>query len=72
MRRVNSTLAILSVLALSALGVILSFSIPSSVFPEITFDRAIILADSGDLPAAADAGQRHASARGGSLRRRRR
>ncbi|HUY39469.1 MAG TPA: efflux RND transporter permease subunit [Candidatus Binataceae bacterium] len=52
MRRVNSTLAILSVLALSALGVILSFSIPSSVFPEITFDRAIILADSGDLPAA--------------------
>ncbi|HVA77079.1 MAG TPA: efflux RND transporter permease subunit [Candidatus Binataceae bacterium] len=50
MRRVNSTLAVLCVLALSALGVILAFSIPSSVFPEITFDRAIILADSGDLP----------------------
>ncbi|MFZ1888255.1 MAG: efflux RND transporter permease subunit, partial [Candidatus Binataceae bacterium] len=51
MRRINSTLAVLSVLALSALGVVLAFSIPSSVFPEITFDRAIILADSGDLPA---------------------
>ncbi|MGH7778486.1 MAG: efflux RND transporter permease subunit [Candidatus Binataceae bacterium] len=51
MRRVNATLAVLTVLALSALGVILAFSIPSSVFPEITFDRAIILADSGDLPA---------------------
>lgn len=52
MRRASSSLAVLSVLALSALGVILAFSIPSSVFPEITFDRAIILADSGDLPAA--------------------
>ncbi|MGB6553997.1 MAG: efflux RND transporter permease subunit, partial [Candidatus Binataceae bacterium] len=51
MLRVNSTLAVLAVLALSTLGVILAFSIPSSVFPEITFDRAIILADSGDLPA---------------------
>jgi multidrug efflux pump subunit AcrB len=51
MRRINSTLAVLSVLALSALGVVLAFSIPSSVFPEITFDRAIILADSDDLPA---------------------
>ncbi|MHB8382697.1 MAG: efflux RND transporter permease subunit [Candidatus Binataceae bacterium] len=51
MWRVNSTLAMLAVLALSALGVILAFSIATSVFPEITFDRAIILADSGDLPA---------------------
>ena len=51
MLRVNSTLAVLAVLALSTLGVILAFSIPSSVFPEITFNRAIILADSGDLPA---------------------
>lgn len=50
MRPVNSTLAVLSVLALSALGIVLAFSIPSSVFPEITFGRAIILADSGDLP----------------------
>ena len=51
MQRANSTLAVLAVLALSALGVILAFSIATSVFPEITFDRAIILADSGDLPA---------------------
>jgi CzcA family heavy metal efflux pump len=47
----SSTLAVLSVLAASVLGVILARTIPSAVFPEIIFRRATILADSGDLPA---------------------
>src|SRR5271155_4336243 len=51
MTRRGSTLAVLSVLAASVLGVILARTIPSAVFPEITFRRATILADSGDLPA---------------------
>ncbi len=51
MTRSSSTLAVLSVLALSALGIILARTIPSAVFPEMTFRRATILADSGDLPA---------------------
>jgi CzcA family heavy metal efflux pump len=41
----------LAVVGLTILGVWLAFSIPSSVFPEITFNRAIIMADAGDLPA---------------------
>ena len=51
MTRRSSTLAVLSVLAASVLGVILARTIPSAVFPEIMFRRATILADSGDLPA---------------------
>lgn len=51
MTRGTSTLAVLSVLAASVLGVILARTIPSAVFPEIIFRRATILADSGDLPA---------------------
>ncbi len=51
MTRSSSTLAVLSVLAASVLGVILARTIPSAVFPEMTFRRATILADSGDLPA---------------------
>ena len=51
MTRNSSTLAVLSVLAASVLGVILAQTIPSAVFPEIVFRRATILADSGDLPA---------------------
>ncbi len=51
MRGRTSTLALLAVFTLTALGVILALSIPSAVFPEFTFRRAIILADSGDLPA---------------------
>ena len=51
MTRRSSTLAVLSVLAASVLGVILARTIPSAVFPEMTFRRATILADSGDLPA---------------------
>jgi CzcA family heavy metal efflux pump len=51
MTRSSSTLAVLSVLAASVLGVILARTIPSAVFPEIVFRRATILADSGDLPA---------------------
>ena len=52
MRRGNYTLALLSVIAASALGVLLAFGIPSAVFPEMTFNRMIVLADSGDLPSA--------------------
>jgi CzcA family heavy metal efflux pump len=51
MKRGISTLAIALTIALGVLGVLLAFSIPSAVFPEFTFNRAIILADSGDLPA---------------------
>ena len=51
MTRSSSTLAVLSVLAASVLGLILARTIPSAVFPEIIFRRATILADSGDLPA---------------------
>jgi CzcA family heavy metal efflux pump len=39
-----------AVIGLTILGIVCAFSIPSSVFPEITFDRAIIMADAGDLP----------------------
>jgi CzcA family heavy metal efflux pump len=51
MSRSQSTLAVLVVLALTTFGAILAFTIPSAVFPEMTFNRAIILADTGDLPA---------------------
>ncbi|HEV2170833.1 MAG TPA: efflux RND transporter permease subunit, partial [Candidatus Binatus sp.] len=51
MTRRSSTLAVLSVIAASVLGVILARTIPSAVFPEMIFRRATILADSGDLPA---------------------
>ena len=50
--RSNSLLAVCAVLALSILGVILGRSLPSAVFPQVQFNRAIILADSGDLPSA--------------------
>jgi CzcA family heavy metal efflux pump len=49
-KRSNHILAVLAVVGLSILGILLAFSIPSSVFPEITFNRAIIMADAGDLP----------------------
>ena len=39
-----------AVIGLTILGAVFAFSIPSSVFPEITFNRAIIMADAGDLP----------------------
>jgi CzcA family heavy metal efflux pump len=52
LNRVNSRLALCAVFAATALGIILAFSIPSAVFPEIEFNRAIILAGSGDLPSA--------------------
>ena len=51
MKRSNHILAVLAALGFTILGVLLAFSIPSSVFPEITFNRAIIMADAGDLPA---------------------
>ena len=46
----NTILALCAVAALTALGLILATTIPSAVFPEIQFNRAIIMADSGDLP----------------------
>jgi CzcA family heavy metal efflux pump len=46
----NSTLAVCAVIAASILGAVLARSIPSAVFPQVQFNRAIILADSGDLP----------------------
>jgi len=48
--RANYTLAILSVIAASVLGTILAFGIPSAVFPEMVFNRMIVMAESGDLP----------------------
>src|SRR5215469_12702971 len=52
MRRGISSLALYGIIAASVLGAVLAESIPSAVFPEIQFNRAIILADSGDLPSA--------------------
>ncbi len=51
MTRRTSTLALIGVIAASVFGFLLARMIPSAVFPEITFRRATILADSGDLPA---------------------
>jgi len=48
----NSLLAIGAVIAGSILGLVLAQSIPSAVFPQVQFHRAIILAGSGDLPPA--------------------
>ena len=45
-------LALIAVAAASVLGLVLATTIPSAVFPEIMFRRAMILADSGDLPSA--------------------
>jgi CzcA family heavy metal efflux pump len=52
MSRRSTILSLFTVLALSLLGVILAHSIPNAVFPEFVFHRAIILADSAELPAA--------------------
>ncbi len=51
MSRRNRILSLFAVMALSILGAILARSIPSAVFPEFVFHRAIILADSAELPA---------------------
>ncbi len=50
MSRRNTILALFAALALSVLGVILARAIPNAVFPEFVFHRAIILADSAELP----------------------
>jgi CzcA family heavy metal efflux pump len=50
MTRGNSILAIFAVVTAATLGVILALRIPSAVFPEIQFNRAIVMADAGDLP----------------------
>jgi multidrug efflux pump subunit AcrB len=51
MKRGNSALALCAVLAAAILGAITARAIPSAVFPEIQFNRAIILYDAGNLPA---------------------
>ena len=51
MSRSSTILSLFAVLALSVLGVTLAQSIPNAVFPEFVFHRAIILADSAELPA---------------------
>jgi multidrug efflux pump subunit AcrB len=48
--RGKSALAVAAVIGLSLLGLILGRSLPSAVFPLVQFNRAIILADIGDLP----------------------
>jgi CzcA family heavy metal efflux pump len=52
MSRRSTLLSLFTVIALSVLGVILAQSIPNAVFPEFVFHRAIILADSAELPAS--------------------
>ncbi len=52
MKRGTSLLTLCGVIAGSILGLLAARSIPSAVFPQIEFHRAIILADSGDLPTA--------------------
>jgi CzcA family heavy metal efflux pump len=49
--RGNSILALCATVAAATLGIILARSIPSAVFPEIQFHRAMIIAEAGDLPA---------------------
>jgi len=51
MTRGNSILALCLVIAAAALGIVLARTIPSAVFPEIQFNRVLIIADAGDLPA---------------------
>ncbi len=51
MTRGNSVLALCLVVAAAALGIILARTIPNAVFPEIQFNRAVVTADAGDLPA---------------------
>ena len=52
MSRRSTILSLFAVIVLSILGVILAQSIPNAVFPEFVFHRAIILADSAELPAS--------------------
>jgi multidrug efflux pump subunit AcrB len=46
----NSILALCAVAAAAVLGIVLARAIPSAVFPEIQFNRAMITAGAGDLP----------------------
>src|ERR1700719_1574613 len=50
MTRGNSMLALWATIATAVLGLLLARSIPSAVFPEIQFNRALVNVDSGDLP----------------------
>ena len=52
MNRGNSAFALFTVIAATALGILLALSIPNSVFPEMQFNRAVILVNSDDLPAS--------------------
>lgn len=51
MTRGRLILTLSLVAAATALGIILARGIPSAVFPEIQFSRALIIAEAGDLPA---------------------
>jgi len=51
MKRDHSTLALMAVIGASILGALLAGGIPNSVFPEIDFNRAVVIANAGDLPA---------------------
>jgi CzcA family heavy metal efflux pump len=50
MRRANPVLAVFAALAAAILGIVMARLTPSAVFPEMMFNRAIILAESSDLP----------------------
>jgi hypothetical protein len=49
MTRGNSTLALCATLAAAALGILIARSIPSAVFPEIQFNRAMVTVEVGEL-----------------------
>src|SRR5437879_110007 len=48
--KTNFVLMPVLAVALSILGLVLAQTIPSAVFPELVFPRAIVLAEAGDLP----------------------
>ena len=50
MTRGNSMLALSATIAAATLGILLALSVPSAVFPEIQFNRALVNIDAGDLP----------------------
>jgi CzcA family heavy metal efflux pump len=49
MTRGNPILALCATVAAATLGILLARSIPSAVFPEIQFNRAVVTVDAGDL-----------------------
>ena len=49
--RRHATAAILCVAVIAAVGIALTFYLPVSLFPDITFPRLVVLADNGEQPA---------------------